>query len=667
MSFWFFAAVCAVSAFGQTGGKVTMKSGAVMEYQEARVEGGEIVMKLPHGMMRLPVSLVSEESLRRVGEAPGTSAARPAPAGSPANAPAPAKAQASPSPAPGAAAGLAPVGPGVQAGAASPSLPDKTGAKQPEPGNPEPVISADPLPPETGGAGKAVFVPTAFPSAGHLPASLPSRPVSAKKYDTKEWGFELPSKLEGNKKVIFQVLVPAGKDGGPAEGAEDIVFYAPFLNARSILKGSPFRELAEMHGMTVFSCDITTDPALVDDPAKCYYFAGSGFFQTVLEAWEKVRQKVGGASKNLLLAGNSGGASMAERFALAYPGKVDGAVLVSGWHYEPMAGPNAVAWCLVHTRGDRREDANRELVEQGRALGLNMLCAITPPVAGDKKGFERHEVEDFHHSADEAGFAIANQFLVAIRDLRLKGALAKPETWPFAAKLPEGCAIEQNTGGGEGAGPRLLFPSGDFAAAWQSNGNRFCAVKTPRGREIEVLVRYPRGLPPKGIVLFGGGSTAFPAYQGDDMDFLAMQGFIVVGAPSAEDVGVDEWEAVANWIASGPQWGSLPISLVGFEDAGRDFLVLAPRLKSERFRAVAAVDAPLLLPRDELSPLQALPLTRQKVLLASLDPAPEKREPFLGYMKAAKGAGPQAEIVPTPAESPSLRFDLLEGLSQKLK
>ena len=82
----------AVSAFGQTGGKMTMKSGAVMEYQEAHVEGSEIVMKLPHGMMRLPASLISEESLLRIGGSPALFTAEPEPAPSPANLPAPVQA-----------------------------------------------------------------------------------------------------------------------------------------------------------------------------------------------------------------------------------------------------------------------------------------------------------------------------------------------------------------------------------------------------------------------------------------------------------------------------------------------------------------------------------------------------------------------------------------------
>lgn len=641
-------AICAVSAFGQTGGKVTLKSGAVMEYSEAHVEGGEVVMKLPHGMMRLPVEQLSDASKQALGLGP-----------SPATAPA-----AQPEPALD-SAGPAPV--------AQDALADKKEAKPhlPEPENSEPVISAEPLPAEAAGVEKTAFVPTVFPGDKHLPLSLPPRPVSAKQYDVKEWSFELPSKLEGNPKIVFEVIIPTGKDGSTAKGAEDIVLYSPYINAISPLKGSPFRALAETHGMTVFSFNVKTDPEQVEEPEKCYYFAGSGFFETVLNAWEKVRQKVGGASKNLLVAGNSGGSSMAERFALAYPGKVDGVVLVSGWRFEPMkplTKPSATAWCLVHTRGDRREEANRELVAQGRALGLNMLYAINPPVAKDKKGFERHEVEDFHHSADEAGFAIANQFLVAIRDLRLKGkGWAAAEGWPFAAKLSENCAIGENAAAKEGAEPRLFFPSEDFVETWQSNENRFSVVSTPRGREIEVLVRYPCGLPPKGIILFGGGSTTFPAYQGDDMDFLAMQGYLVVGAPSAEDVDVDEWEAIANWIASGPQWSSLPISLVGFEDTGRDFLVLAPRLKGERFKAVAAVDAPLLFAREDLSPVKAIPLTRQTVLLGSLDPNPEKREPFVGYTKAAKEAGGKVEIVPMPAESPSLRFDLLESIAGKLR
>src|SRR3981189_430966 len=58
---------CRIS-LGQTasGRKLTLRSGAVIEYWEARVEGSDVILKLPYGSMRVQTSTVSEESLQSI-------------------------------------------------------------------------------------------------------------------------------------------------------------------------------------------------------------------------------------------------------------------------------------------------------------------------------------------------------------------------------------------------------------------------------------------------------------------------------------------------------------------------------------------------------------------------------------------------------------------------
>jgi pimeloyl-ACP methyl ester carboxylesterase len=612
----------AVSAFGETGGKLTMKSGAVMEYSEAHVEGGEIVLKLPYGMMRLPVSLVAEESLLRVGGSPALfePAPSPAPAGIPnSSEPASAKVQDSP--------------------AVTPAKEEPP--EQPVFLAPAPVMEQQAPRPELW---------------KFLPQTLSARQKPGVNFKTKLVEFNVTGKLFENPKVKVQCLVPVDDGGHPVPSAADVVFYAPYQNQKDPVVTDKFvRGMAEIYGMTVFSLTIKTNQEFFEDLEKCYYYAESGSYEMVLQAWDKVVEQLRLPRKNLLILANSAGSTMAERFALLNDSRVDAVSMIGGWRYEPMVKPNGIVWSVLCTRGDVREQANAELAAQARSLGVSMLQAVTPLSATKKDAFAgQYTSSTFHHVASESAFDIGQQFLATVRDMR-NAKMKDPQRWPVTAPADCQWAVTKSDA------PQPLtqaayFPSESFAATWLRNENRYVLIPSTDGGSRAALVRYPQGDNPKGIIIYGGGATEM-IDRGDDMDFLGLQGFLVVGTPDEGSGTLDDARELLKWVTSLEQWKSYPIYLLGFNEAGRNFLSLLP--ETERVRSAAAIDSPLLPASD------AFPKTSQRILVSSLESASADEEPFQSYLKRASAAGANASVISPNASSKLLRFDLLEEIATR--
>gem|GEM_PF-2542850 len=624
-------------AFGQTGGKLTMKSGAVMEYQEARVEGGEIVMRLPHGMMRLPVSLVSEDSMARLVPRPE--------AGTPT------------------ADAVGEVH-GVAAVVAKPGTTEEAG-KSPKPSQPSLAeVAAEKSPAQPAAVDRGELFRDPFP------ASLEMRPAGGDKNPTRLIEAEIEGKLAGNPKVKFSALVPVDKMGQPTKGAADIVFYAPYINQGKPLEGERFaRELAERYGMTVFSMSVRSRFEDVEDETKCYYYKESGSFDMVVEFWEKLVSDLRLPQRKLLVAGNSGGSTMAQRFAMAYPDKIDAVVLMGGWRFAAFERALVFPWLLLATRDDVREVPSQELAESGRKLGMNMLVGRTPVSWQTPEQFrEMYSSTNFRHTMSDSGLDIAQEFLCAIRDRRENSAQWRdPSRWPLRAPASAPWLVTKNSGAAPASGDEVVFPSEHFAELWMRNELRQAVVE---GASHPVPVRYPtsegrrasetnpsgqapptQAVPPgssssagapKGIVLYGGGAGD-AVDIGDDMDLLGILGYIAVDVGTQDDAG-----ACLEWVLGHKPWEKLPVFLLGLNEYGNVFLRLARDRHGGRIKAVGTIDA--LLGPDAHGP------DAPHVLLCGGDRA--KRDDFL---LKARAAGVRAETVEAENDQDETRrFALIE-------
>ncbi len=410
--------------------------------------------------------------------------------------------------------------------------------------------------------------------------------------------------------------------------------------------------------MTVFSMTIKTARENFDDPEKYYPYAESGSHQMLLQVWDKVVDQLRVPRKNLLILANSAGSVMVQRFALLNADRVDAVSMIGGWHYEPMLKPNAIAWSVLCTRGDIREEANVELAEQARALGVNMLHTTTPICALKKADFTKQYTDtSFHHTASISGYDIAQQFLAAVRDMRNADKnWRNTALWPLRAPADYPWAVEKSGADSLPLTEATCLPSEAFAAAWLRNENRSVVVPSADGGSRAAFIRYPQAENPKGVIIYGGGA-AERSDRGDDIDFLSMQGFIVVGTPEEIGGNLEDARALLNWVSSLEQWKSYPIFLLGFNEAGRHFLSLLP--ETERVRSAAAIDA-------RLPSVQAvLPKTDQQIYLSSLDSDGGDQEAFQPYLKEATAAGASVSVISPDRSSALLRFDILEEIATR--
>lgn len=625
----FVAVMLAGSAMGQSAGKVTLKSGAVVQYSAVRLEGSEIVLTLPHGAMRLPQTAVTDESLRAIN---GAAAIVPKEVPQVAKEDVPVVPRATPAPTPTPVEKVAPI---VFEDVVFPEVSEQT----------------------------AVFEQRSHPELwALLPRALTARPETTAVLKTKLLEFTVSGRLHDNPQVNVQCLVPVDDNGRPLPGAADIVFYAPYPNQKDSVTKDPFvRALAEVFGMTVFSLSFKTDNELFGDLEKCYYYAESGSYEMVLQAWEKLLGQLQVPRKNLLIAANSAGSTMAQRFALLNADQVDAVSMIGGWRYEPILKPNEILWCVLCTRGDVRESANVELAAQARSHDVSMLHAVTPLSVTTKEGFAgQHTSSIFHHVASKSAFGIAQQFLATVRDRRNGGSKWKTASdWPLEAPSDAQWAVQKNAAGEtRSENDRVFFPSEAFAATWMRNENRFLTIPGLDSRTQQILVRYPQGETPKGIIIYGGGATE-PIGCGDDMDFLGLQGFIVVGAAGGEGGQLDDMRELIKWVSSREQWSAFPIFLLGLHESGSNFLTLLQETDAARVKSVAAIDARLVHADDARS------ATKQKVYVANIEESASARESSASYLKQARKAGVDASEVTAKPNTKLPRFELLEEIAKK--
>ncbi|HEY5741119.1 MAG TPA: hypothetical protein VIS99_01150 [Terrimicrobiaceae bacterium] len=681
---WLTFLTCEISLAEEgRSGKLTLKSGSVIDYSDARIEGEEVILKLPYGLMRIRVSTVSETSLRGIPRRPGAAVAAatpaatktpvskpqqsPAPPSKPQSTPTPtAKVQDSPTPVP---TPTPPQLPTLRAGEKLATFEEggaSSGSASPAEPEDNPLLRLSDAPAISEKPAVPVDLISMQQTWKHLPKALPPMPRElhrTQKFATKEFNFQLVSKLYGNPQVKILCKIPIDAEGKPLKSASDVVFYAPFINQKYFFLDRWPRDLAELYGMTVFSMLIETDETDVENHQKCFYYPESGSFELVLRAWERIVDELSMPRKNLLVATQSGGASMAERFAIEYPDLVDAVVLMGGWRYKAISQPNTIAWCVLHTRGDFRKEANNDLVACCRSMGLNVLEAATPIRATTKEDFShQHTDRNFHHTPGDAAFDIGIQFLAAIRDLRNTQADWKDASrWPLRAPVAFPWAIEKNAGSLPPFGEAVYFPSKDLATVWLRNRYRYVEIPSAGNGSLTVLVCYPEK-DPRGIIIYGGDGP--DAENGDDMDFLASQGFIVVGQETTGDA--EDSLGIFQWVTSLKQWKSLSIFALGFNDAGRDFLALLPKEDSARVKSAVAVDSSLLYPDEDLSPLKALKSTKQKIYVSSLDSSAATREPFQSYLAEAKQASADVSLIDPPDASTGARFELLERIAAEL-
>lgn len=457
-----------------------------------------------------------------------------------------------------------------------------------------------------------------------MPPDFPPPPAGVK-VETRK--LTLPVNLPQNKNptVHYRISLINGK---PGPNADIVVFYAPYYSQKKFFERPYQKLLTERLGFTVFSLQISSDIKNVEDPQKMYYYAESGWHDVVFQAQEMLTKKYGLTPRNLLVIGDSGGATMAERLAIDHPDKIDAVAIAGGHRYEPAVTESLMPWCILSTRGDERLADNRALVAQLREGGAQVLAAVTPPEWRLRGG------TNFDHTASETSEMMLATFISGVARNRRAGVL-DPAKWPFLydAKSPRRIVANDAGAASIPAERRRYLPSADAVRAWRAMpwAAQKIAMALPGGGTLEARVAWPRETQPKGIILYHqrwSGLTHFTMTT--DADFLADRGFVVI-APRIAETESDPEKLLADslaWLVSQQEAAGLLLFVAGFAEAAPDVLRVLAGRSLPGLAGVALVGMKPATPAEQQSITTAMGALRAPLLWvqpAPVDPAEKSR------------------------------------------
>jgi hypothetical protein len=200
-----------------------------------------------------------------------------------------------------------------QASAADAPIPPNT---QPIPYDTEPSSAAAPPPSPSSQQEEPELSPWVASSDSHQDHKL-----SSNSYQTYRGSFSVSSHMKSLPSIKCDYVIPI-HNGSPLPSAVDIVAIFPFPTEGDGTKG-PAKILAENYGFTVLALEF---PGFEKDPGadhnNFYYYPASGSAEAYTTALSKLRDLCKFPHRKIFAFGLSGGGSMAQLFAEAYPEEV---------------------------------------------------------------------------------------------------------------------------------------------------------------------------------------------------------------------------------------------------------------------------------------------------------------------------------------------------------
>jgi len=493
------------------------------------------------------------------------------------------------------------------------------------PANPSPATSTPvtPLPP--------------IPDAKEVMADLP-RTVSAatdldkeRKFTAKPVTYDIQSRMFDSAKIHIEALVPLDKSGRVPDSASNIIFYSAYGGFKNLLEGRDKKpgtyylwQLCEVYGYTLFTANfVDFKYDMADDHQKCFYYPESHSYEVVFQARNRLMTDFGLRKKKMMVIGESGGSSMAQRLGLLYPDDVAAVAMTGVGHLEPVPEKldPSMPWLDLYVRGDLREPENTAFRRQMRAAGANILFMAVEPCFTNKATIPKAQTSiNYHHAPNEYVFQLLQQFILDCIKLSDHEQPLAPRRWPLVASTSAPFHIVKNTPSTEATDTALhdpiFFPSEDFATLWAQNVYR--KIQLPPCCEddpgLEILVRYPPAkVAPKGILLLNFSTDGLDAIQGDYLDYAAQDGVIVIAADfltknmaTKEETMLRQTKAFAEWATGVKEWSDLPVYLVGLGTGGRHMILTAAALNNPRIQLVVTKDSPLDWGIPDLSPTAAI-------------------------------------------------------------
>jgi len=580
--------------FQVSAGELTLDSGAKIAYNELKIEGDFVFVTIDRGTIKLKKSQLSEKDIKVLFESSENKAfISPAPTQNPQEAivfPAPQKNDelavnkdlvSSPSP-----------------------IPSVEQAKKPVEREEQP------------GAEKSSFsIPVDWKkmSLSELEGSLadPESDLNVIEEELTLSG-KPKSGMQGDKVVVYYRIAMKGDKKTPGPHADQLLFYAPYINDSEGAGGRENKDYTDRMGFTVFTFRITTNRGELSDPAKAYWMPEAGWYELVFEAAEKIRRKHNLKESKLFMWGNSSGAGMAERMALKYSDKFSAIALMGGSGYTPVDKTTSFPWLIMNTLGAGEQEDNVQLQDQLRKEGNEVIYAKTPSWR------ELRGTNNFSHTAGPLAISLLQNYFWSIYQKRESdGTMPSPRSWSLVAHAEKPFDIYRIPRGDLGV------PLGDkwFRLPGEAMGLFWSLRPAPlttdkivlgEGQTIPLMVATPNldGKPPKGVVIV---TREFDYLQYattvNDLYHWSEEGYTAVAFRSSKGTLFKSrtsppWSELVDWIKKQNNLSNVPIYLssqtghtLPLEDWGR--ADLRAKLKAILVTEVDA-DEPLSKNKEQL-------------------------------------------------------------------
>jgi pimeloyl-ACP methyl ester carboxylesterase len=366
--------------------------------------------------------------------------------------------------------------------------------------------------------------------------------------------------------VTVLYRVPMTAQQGPTPGADNVLLDCLWPGGAEPKPGHPLlahmKPFSDQLGFTVFSIEIKTDRARLDDKREVYFQGGPDWVDLVQRAHEEIIKRHHLKRRKLLLYGESLGGTFAERLAVAMPDKVAGVVIQNAPEVTLPEVRANTAWFVNVTRGDQGARANAELVQKLRDLDTPCIHAIAPP-----SYIERGKA-NFYHSVSPAAFHANLMYLKGLVEQRGARTENDPARWPYVRDNAKSLMIRRNERQISAQIPesrREYMPSREFVHALQAMPAPMQTVVLDSRDPAHSLCMVglpPLGVPKGAIIVCHKYGFLDLAELLNNINFLAGKDYVVF-APKLGDQPDLALARTLNFLNRNRALAGLPLSFIG--------------------------------------------------------------------------------------------------------
>ncbi len=222
-----------------------------------------------------------------------------------------------------------------------------------------------------------------------------------------ECSFSLYAGCAMNFTTKVSCIVPADADGVPLPSAENILFYVPFNgeDGSTAIDSYPWlKDFVTQYGWSVFSMRMKANSRIIHDRKKYYIYREAGWYPIIFRCRDIIAKRFSIPVKPLFITGQSSGASLLQRLAVAHPEKIAAGAGFGGSIYDHTLPSNDMPpLFLAHSAGDRVERANKSMLQHALQNRLPVWFAVFEPLSAS----------DLHTASPEAWDVITDFLLAA--------------------------------------------------------------------------------------------------------------------------------------------------------------------------------------------------------------------------------------------------------------